>query len=110
MTKAITTVCVKLEDREDGGLRVSSSDMPGLILSGRDPVIVMNKIAPAIVAIFKAAKGLDVVVQATKDVSEILDGENPQTVDMNIHDACEGANRPSNSHRKVFVVELRQAA
>ena len=111
MTKAITTVCVTLEDREDGGLRVSSTDLPGLILSGTDKQAVFNKIAPAITAIFKAAQGLDVKVSATKPIQEILDGQNPQTVDINVHKAEESISRASSHVRhKVFVVELPQAA
>lgn len=44
-------VTLKLEYREDGGLRVSSPDMRGLILSGEDKHAVMESIVPAIEAI-----------------------------------------------------------
>lgn len=40
-----------LEAREDGGLRISSEQMPGLILSGHDPDAVMAKVLPAITAL-----------------------------------------------------------
>lgn len=38
---------VTLEIREDGGLRVRSDEMPGLILSGGDPAKVLADIIPA---------------------------------------------------------------
>ena len=38
---------VFLEDRDDGGVRVWSDDLPGLILSGRDRVKVLADIEPA---------------------------------------------------------------
>jgi hypothetical protein len=48
LPRAIT---VQLIPREDGGLRVSSVDVPGLILSGPDPARVMAQILPAARAI-----------------------------------------------------------
>jgi hypothetical protein len=106
MSDAITTVCVSLEDREDGGLRVFSDELPGLILSGQDKMALMKKIAPAITALFKAAKGWDVRVRPAKPLSEILDGKNPQTLDMHVHKSESGMY----IHTKVFVVEFQQAA
>ena len=111
MSEAMTTVCVALEDREDGGLRVFSDELPGLILSGSDKLTVMNKIAPAIAAIFKAAKGLNVTVRPAKPLSEVLDGKNPQKLDMKVQNCGAASNLGvSNIHTKVFVVELQQAA
>jgi len=110
MAETFTTVCVSLEDREDGGLRVTSADMPGLILSGPDKETVTRKIAPAISALFKAAKGLEVTVIPTKSVAEILDGENPQTVDMDVCTTDSNPRVTHNIHKQVFVVELRRAA
>ncbi len=43
-----SAVAVFLAEREDGGLRVWSDDVLGLILSGRDPVAVGGDIWPAI--------------------------------------------------------------
>lgn len=48
LPRAIT---VKLMPREDGGLRVCSDDVPGLILSSRDVDGVMLDIIPAATAI-----------------------------------------------------------
>ena len=76
-TEDMTTVCVTIEDRKDGGLRVCSNELPGLILSGADQLAVMKRIAPAIAALFKAAKGLDVHVRPAKPLAEVLDGKNP---------------------------------
>jgi hypothetical protein len=45
-----TLVC---ERREDGGLRVSSPDVLGLILSHRDPHAVMADVLPAISALVR---------------------------------------------------------
>lgn len=42
---------IKIEEREDGGVRVSSPDWPGLLLSGSDHEKVMACILPAIRAI-----------------------------------------------------------
>jgi len=39
------------ERREDGGLRITCPEVPGLILSGRDPAAVMQDVL----------KGLDVI-------------------------------------------------
>jgi hypothetical protein len=110
MADTRTTVCVTLEDREDGGLRVSSTKLPGLILSGPDKAAVVAKIAPAIKAIFKAAKGLDVTVHPEKPIDEILDGKNPQTVDMDVQSDDTTGRTGAHIHHKLFVVEFRQAA
>ena len=42
---------IEIAEREDGGWRVSSDDLPGLILSGPDPITVLNSIPAAIRAL-----------------------------------------------------------
>lgn len=42
------SITIKLIPREDGGLRVCSDDVPGLILSHSDPELVMADLGPAI--------------------------------------------------------------
>lgn len=42
------TIILKLKLREDGGLRVSSDHIPGLMLSGADPAAVIADIWPAL--------------------------------------------------------------
>lgn len=44
-------VTLKMQRREDGGLRVWSDKVGGLILSGSDPEKVMSKIWPGLVAL-----------------------------------------------------------
>ena len=44
---------VTIEDRADGGINVSSDDVPGLILSGRNRTLVIADIGPAIRAILE---------------------------------------------------------
>ena len=41
-------VVVTLEDREDGGVRAYSEDIPGFLLSNSDPVAVLKDIEPAL--------------------------------------------------------------
>lgn len=45
---------VKIESRPDGGIRVSSDDMPGLILSGPNRKSILAAVAPAIEALLAA--------------------------------------------------------
>ncbi len=42
---------ITLERRKDGGLYVSSDEVPGLILSGRDPAKVMATVVSALIAL-----------------------------------------------------------
>jgi hypothetical protein len=44
--------------RDDGGLRVWSDDVPGLILSGADRAAVVRDIGPALAALLGAVKPL----------------------------------------------------
>lgn len=44
-------VTIYLHRRPDGGLRVSSEEVPGMILSGEDPAKICAAIWPALVAI-----------------------------------------------------------
>ena len=41
-------ITIRLIPREDGGIRVCSDDIPGLILSGPDPIDAILDIWPAI--------------------------------------------------------------
>jgi hypothetical protein len=50
-------VKVIVEDRPDGGVRVWSNDVPGLILSGKDRIRVLGDIEPAVRALL-AHKGI----------------------------------------------------
>lgn len=95
-TARLTVVTVTMADREGGGLRVHSDDLPGLILSGPDRDKVAAAIIPAIHAIFKH-KGLDVTVRPTRPISEVLQLKSPREMDMHVH-------------HEQFVIELPAAA
>lgn len=41
-------IAIKIAPRGDGGIHIWSDDMPGLVLSGADPVKVMGDLWPAI--------------------------------------------------------------
>jgi hypothetical protein len=94
----LTVVTVTLADREDGGLRVFSDDLPGLILSGSDRTTVAAAIIPSIAALFRHKGFADVVVRPTKPVAEVLRSASPRDMDVHVQ------------HQKQFVVELNAAA
>jgi hypothetical protein len=94
----LTIVTVTLEDRADGGLRVYSEDLPGLILSGPDRESVGEKIAPAIAALFEHKGFRGVIVRAAQPLSAVLQKASPRDVDLHVH------------HEQQFVVELPEAA
>lgn len=50
-------VTVHIQQRRDGGLRVWSDDLPGLVLSHKDPKRVLADIAPALETILSAKMG-----------------------------------------------------
>lgn len=47
-------IVIKLAPREDGGLRVWSDDIPGLILSSPSQEAALSNIGPAIIAVLSA--------------------------------------------------------
>ncbi len=62
--QTIETVQVKIEERE-GYVYVSSDDVPGLWLWGKDSNQIFNNIAPAIKTLYKHNRGIDVEVDIT---------------------------------------------
>lgn len=92
----LTIVTVTLEDREDGGLRVYSDDLPGLILSGPDRDSVSEKIAPAIQALFEYKGFRGVIVRAAQPLNAVLKKASPRDVALHVH--------------QQFVVEMPEAA
>jgi hypothetical protein len=93
----LTVVTVTLQSREDGGLRVYSDDLPGLILSGSDRGHVVSKIAPAIQVLFERKGYRQVLVRPAKALSELLHLDGKRHVDMEVM-------------HELFVVELADAA
>jgi len=80
-----TVVTVTLEDRGDGGLRVFSDTLPGLILSGADKKDVCACIIPAIGAIFEH-KGLKVSqIRPSTPIVDVLKRPSPRNMDMHVN-------------------------
>lgn len=90
-----TIVTVTLTDREDGGLFVTSEELPGLILSGSDKHDVCDCIGAGIAAIFRHKGYSDVTVEAETPLSEALRMPSPRSVDMQV---------------QRFIVEFKRAA
>jgi hypothetical protein len=53
-------VVVVIEHRDDGGLRAYSNDVPGFVLSHRNPEAVISDIGPALERILSAMWGVEV--------------------------------------------------
>ena len=80
----VTVVSVKLEDRADGGMRVSSEALPGLILSGSNKTAVCDAIAPAIQAIFERKGYKIATVRPDRPIREVMREPSPRQVDMHV--------------------------
>lgn len=102
--KKFIILTVTLVDRDDGGLSVSSDDLPGLIMSGSDKDKVAKAIAPAIRAIFEHRGFRNVVVHHGTPPSEILKKESPRNLDVHVEHSSTGV------QTEQFVVELSAAA
>lgn len=48
MSEDVEVITISISRRLDGGIRVWSDDLPGLVLSGSDPETVMSDVWPAI--------------------------------------------------------------
>lgn len=60
--RRIATITINIENRNDG-LYISSNDMPGLWLWGRDPQQVLQSIIPTIKELYKYNERLSVDVR-----------------------------------------------
>jgi len=81
---SITVVTVTLEDRSDGGLRVFSADLPGLILSGVDRKAVSDSIAPAIRALLEH-QGVRVKdVKPSQPIADVIKQPSPRDLDIHV--------------------------
>ena len=78
------TITVSLLDREDGGVRVQSDDLPGLILSGPNKEEVIHSIIPAMSALLDHLGFRDFHIYPSRTVSDIMESENPQNLDMHV--------------------------
>jgi hypothetical protein len=52
--KRRTKIVLTFERRDDGGLRAYSDDVPGFVLSHKDPELVIRDVAPALGRILPA--------------------------------------------------------
>lgn len=71
----VTVINVRLERRDDGGLRVSSSDLPGLILSGPDAEEIVGQIPVAITALLERMGIQCVKVLSATPLDHLLQGK-----------------------------------
>lgn len=62
---ARVTLNVTLEERPDGGLRVYSDELPGLILSGPVAAKVIRDIEPAARVLMRLPDAAELIVNAT---------------------------------------------
>jgi hypothetical protein len=81
---AFSVVTVTLEDRADGGLRVFSEDLPGLILSGPDKTEVCSAIAPAIKALLEFGGTMVKAVEPSQPIREVIRQALPRDLDMHV--------------------------
>lgn len=77
MSPALETLDVSLTvtRRDDGGIRVTSADVPGLLLSGSDPHRVWAVVGPGIERLLQTNRGLDVVRVSGPMIPPTTDGE-----------------------------------
>jgi len=63
MTKPLATVHIKIDTRADGTVYISSDDMPGLWLWGKNQDRLFQSIIPTIEELYKLSQGEAVKVQ-----------------------------------------------
>jgi len=96
--RKFVVLSVTLVGREDGGLNVSSDDLPGLILSGSEREKIAAAIGPTIKAIFEHRGFRDIRVHHGTPVDDLLRPEAPRAVNVRVeHTGVE---------TEQFVVEL----
>ena len=79
-TTELLRLTLSLQDREDGGLRISSVDVPGLHLSGADRARVWGLVPASLTGLLAANRGLR-VVQVYLPAQEVaLSGPSPRDV------------------------------
>lgn len=95
---------VTLVDREDGGLCVSSDDLPGLILSGSNKGKIAAAIAPTIRALLEHSGLKNVRVHHSTPPSEVLQKASPRSMDVHVQHSSDRV------QIQQFVVEMEQLA
>ena len=70
--RSFSVVMVTMENAPGNGLRVSSPDLPGLAISGRDRRTVIDAIVPAIHAILEHRGDRDIAVHPVRPLVDAL--------------------------------------
>jgi hypothetical protein len=99
MTASSVYLTVTLLDRSDGGLRVYSEDLPGLILSGHNKREVCDRIAPAIRALFEHKGDTVINVFSSQPLIDAVREPSPRDVGMHVQTAVR-------AQHETFVVVL----
>ena len=74
-------IVVSFERRDDGGLRAFSDDVPGSVLSHKDPLAVIKDVAPVLERILSAMWGVSVKAEPLPHVGEPIENEEmPESV------------------------------
>lgn len=68
-------VVVCFEERDDGGLRAYSKDVPGFVLSHPDRLAVIRDVKPALETILSAMWGIPIEADMLATVSEFEDDD-----------------------------------
>ena len=68
-------VTVAVTGRPDGGIRVTSDDVPGLLLSGSDRQRIWSVVGPSVQHLLRANSGLDVVRVTGPMTPPLADGD-----------------------------------
>lgn len=66
-------VIVRFEQREDGGLRAWSDDVPGFVLSHPDASAVLDDVEPALETILSEMHGGNVIVSPLVDLATLYE-------------------------------------
>lgn len=73
MTEAVSfKIVVNVEVRADGGLRVWSADVPGLVLSHKDPRKVIDDIKPALETILSEHMGCHIRAEPLRAMADVM--------------------------------------
>lgn len=72
-------IVLRMQMRDDGGLRVWSDDVPGLVLSHSDPAKVLEDIKPALETILSEAFGCDVEARPLGKLPAFLESRPSKT-------------------------------
>ena len=87
-------VVVTFKRRDDGGLRAWSDDVPGFVLSHRDPQAVIRDVGPALERILSAMWGAEVKA----DLLARIDGKSEVALELPSTAAIAGCAREYAAH------------